>query len=493
MAPHSLASLCVVLLLVLSSTYTLSIAATPTSASICTIPSPAPKHLDENNDLIPLSLFELSAGYFFGGEDIHFAKDDSNASFVTHSFSFFPHSVDSTTDSSLVHVAATLTLSGGRNRSILTRHGRRRRRHRFVGHHSVTFYLDGYYSTASDELCMKGRGTYRSSDDVSTQRLDGVILKLRMPSRSKLSDPFVTGRLKGASFETISLVAYAEGAYHYTDTDTVSCSPSLPSLNSTRRGAHQALGANFSCAHLNEHLATAYKLQYASGTSPVMGIQARRMHVGQVQCTARGEVRAYVAFTNDTDRWGIVAPHPPFMAGDEVVVAEGRWDSSRSALCLTACRAAYSDSEMAVAVKECGIGMSFWFPSAWTIRERSVVAGTVWNTSQAAGGSGEISVTSIDGNNHKSNFSDVKYRYTMVEEARKHYLNDPVLSDPKKMVKGSEFVAPNYTDHDFAFGFYDTSTDMMGSGDAHPVAIGSAMVYGDQLAADDSFSRPWLT
>ncbi|CAO1947967.1 unnamed protein product [Urochloa humidicola] len=489
MAPHSLASLCVLLLLVLSSTSTLSIAATPTSASICTIPSPAPKHLDENNDLIPLSLFELSAGYFFGGEDIHFAKDDSNASFVTHSFSFFPHSVDSTTDSSLVHVAATLTLSGGRNRSILTRHGRRRRRHRFVGHHSVTFYLDGYYSTASDELCMKGRGTYRSSDDVSTQRLDGVILKLRMPSRSKLSDPFVTGRLKGASFETISLVAYAEGAYHYTDTDTVSCPPSLLSLNSTRRGAHQALGANFSCAHLNEHLATSYKLQYASGTSPVTGIQARRMHVGQVQCTARGEVRAYAAFTNDTDRGGIVAPHPPFMAGDEVVVAEGRWDSARSVLCLTACRAAYSDSEMAVAVKECGIGMSFWFPSAWTIRERSVVAGTVWNTSQAAGGSGEISVTSIDGNNHKSNFSDVKYRYTMVEEARKHYLNDPVLSDPKKMVKGSEFVAPNYTDHDFAFGFYDTSTDMMGSGDAHPVAIGSAMVYGDQLAADDSFSR----
>ncbi|CAO1945523.1 unnamed protein product [Urochloa humidicola] len=488
MAPHSLASLCVVLFLILSSASTLFIAATPTSDSICTIPSPAPKHLDENNDAIPLNLFELSAGYFFGGEDIHFARDDSNASFVTRSFSFFPHSVDLTTNYSLVHVAATLTLSGGRARSILTRHGRRRR-HRFVDHHSVTFYLDGYYSSTSDELCMKGRGTYRTSDDGSTQRLDGVVLKLRMPSRSKLLDPFVTGRLKGASFETISLVVYAEGAYHYTDTDTVSCPPSLPSLNSTRRGAHQALGANFSCAHLNEHLATSYKLQYASVTSPVMGIQARRLHVGQVQCTSRGEVRAYAAFTNDTDRWGIVAPHPPFMAGDEVVVAEGRWDSARSALCLTACRAAYSDSEMAVAMKECGIGMSFWFPSAWTIRERSVVAGTVWNTSQAAGGSGEISVTSIDGNNHRSNFSDVKYRYTMVEEARNHYLNDPVLSDPKKMVKGSEFLAPNYTDHDFAFGFHDTSTDMMGSGDAHPVAIGSAMVYGDQLAADDSFSR----
>ena len=30
---------------------------------------------------------------------------------------------------------------------------------------------------------------------------------------------------------------------------------------------------------------------------------------------------------------------------------------------------------------------------------------------------------------------------------------------------------------------------MMLSGDAYPVTIGSAMVYGDQLAADDSFSQ----
>ncbi|CAO2183271.1 unnamed protein product [Urochloa humidicola] len=489
MAPHS--SLASLFFLILSSSSTLSILAAPTSDSICTIPSHPPKHLDESNDhnaLVLLNSFQLTAGYFFGGEDIHFAKDDGNASYVTRSFSFFPHSVDSTTDHSLVHVAATLTLSGGRARTILLSRGRRR--HHFVGDHSVSFYLDGYYSSASDELCMKGRGTYRSPDDVSTQRLDGVVLKLRMPSRSRLSDPFVTGRLKGASFETISLVAYAEGAYHYY-TNTVSCPTLPPPQSSTARGAFEALGSNFSCAHLKDHLATAYKVQHApAGTSPpVMGIQARRLRVGQVQCSEFGEVRAYAAFSNDTDRLGYGAPRPPFMAGDEVLVAEGRWDYDRSTLCLTACRAVYSDSEMSVAVKECGIGMSFWFPGAWTIRERSVVAGTVWNSSQAAGGSGEISVASIDASNHRSNFSDVKYEYTVVEEARKHYLNDPVLSDPKNSkVKGS-FIAPNYTDHDFAFGFYDTSEDMMGSGDAYPVAIGSAMVYGNQLAADDSFSR----
>jgi hypothetical protein len=73
----------------------------------------------------------------------------------------------------------------------------------------------------------------------------------------------------------------------------------------------------------------------------------------------------------------------------------------------------------------------------------------------------------------------------MGEEARKLYLNDPLLSDHKKKVKGS-FVAPNYTDHDFAFRFRHESKDSVGSGHAHPITIGSATVYGDELAADDS-------
>ncbi|OEL18682.1 hypothetical protein BAE44_0020292 [Dichanthelium oligosanthes] len=496
MAPHNLAAcrLCVVLLLLLLSAALSSAASSPSTldSAICTIPSNPPERLpsDKHNALAALKVFQLNAGYFFGGEDIHFAKDDSNASFVTRSFSLFPHSVDLTTDHNLLHVAATLALSGGRARSILTA---RRRRHRYVGGHSVNFYLNGYYSYTSEELCMTGSGTY-SSDEGSIEHLEGVVLKLRMPRRSKLSDPFVTGRLKGASFEAISLVAYAQGAYHYSESG-VSCRSLQPS-STPARGALQGLGASFSCAHLKEHLETSYKLQYgggahAPGSSPLMGLQARRMHIGQVQCTAAGdvvEVRAYAVFSNDTKMWGQLKPHPPFMGDEEVVVAEGRWNSERSMLCVTACRVEHSGIT-SPAVKECGIGMSFWFPGAWTIRDRSFLVGMIWNSSQAAGGtdsSGVISVSSIDANDHRSNFADVKYDYTMVEEAKKHYLNDPVLSDPKKKVQGS-FVAPNYTDHDFAFSFYETK-DRVGSGQAYPVTIGSAMVYGDRLAADDSFS-----
>ncbi|PUZ55365.1 hypothetical protein GQ55_5G206300 [Panicum hallii var. hallii] len=495
MAPRRLAAsrLCGVcaLLLLLSSTAALSSGAS-TLDSICTIPSHPPKRRQSGKDdaLGLLNSFQLNFGYFFGGEGIHFAED-GNASYVIRSFSLFPHSVDRTADDSLLHVAATLTLSGGRARSYLPSHHGRRRRYRYVGDHHVRFYLDGYYSYASDELCMTGTGTY-SSDGGSIEHLEDVVLKLRIPSPSNLSDPFVTGRLKGASFEAISLVAYAEGFYQYGE--SASCPTLQPS--SPARGAFQALGANFSCAHLKEHLDTSYKLQYGGGGAhapALMGLHGRqRLHVGQVQCTADGEVRAYAVLYNKTEMRGQLQPHPPFMFEEEVLVAEGRWYSDRSMLCLTACRVERS-AETSPSVKECGVGMSFWFPDTWTIRDRSVVAGRIWNTSSeaAGGGSGDvISVSSIDVHNHRSNFSDVRYNYTMVEEAKKYYLNDPVLSDPKKTEKvmGSSFVAPNYTDHDFAFHFYEAKGSV-GSGRAYPVTIGSAVVYGDQLAADDSFSQ----
>ena len=56
-------------------------------------------------------------------------------------------------------------------------------------------------------------------------------------------------------------------------------------------------------------------------------------------------------------------------------------------LCLRACRVARSPSApsaLALAVREheCGIGMSFWFPAVWTVRDRSVVAGMLWNSTQ---------------------------------------------------------------------------------------------------------------
>ncbi|CAL4974750.1 unnamed protein product [Urochloa decumbens] len=514
MAAHNSAvcRLCVVgvlFLLLVSTTITNSSAAsTPEPSSLCATPSDAPKRIPAGNkdDALPLlRSLELNSGYFFGGEDIHFAKDESNEtsyySYVSRSFSLLPLHVGRTANSTLFHVGATLTLSGGRAREYFEE-GSRRRRHHYVGDHTVTFYLDGYYYSNTAELCMAGSGSYHE-DDGSNARLLHVGLHLRLPNPASIADPFVTGRLRGAGVETISLVAYAEGdAYRFGESAASCPPPSQPPT--TPRG-----GKNVSCAHLKGELVGSYTLQHASspgGASPLPGLRlpaltTTTMHVGQVQCAAGGGVRAYAAFYNGTaERWrrrmmqpGRGPPRPPLVVGDEVVVAEGRWDPARRMLCLRACRVVRSESEMAVAVeKDCGVGMSFWFPGVWTIRDRSAVAGVLWNASRAAGtgstdgSGGVISASSTSVHIHRGNFSDVKYIYndTMVEEAKKHYLTSE-LSSPNGISRS--FTPPNYTYQDFEFRFYDTRD--RGHGDAYPVTVGSTIVYGDQLVAEDSFSR----
>ncbi|OEL18687.1 hypothetical protein BAE44_0020297 [Dichanthelium oligosanthes] len=474
--------------------------------SLCTIPSPAPKLVAAGKDTLPLiHSFRLSAGYFFGGEDIHFARDESGGGdsmlHITRSFTLLPLQVDTTTTPTVIHVSATLTLSGGRLAHAVAAH---RRRNPFVGDgmrgHSVSFHLEGYYSSTSAELCMAGSGAY-TEDDGLLQHLPGVVLRLRVPSPPSLSDPFVTGKLKVAGFDAITLVAYAEGD-RYMYGQRASCPPSLLPPSAVR-GALRALGASFSCAHLREQLVGSYKLQHGGGggarsssTSPArLRLQEPRMHVGQVQCTTDGAVRLYATFSDDTNMWGVGFQRPGFMVKETAVVAEGRWDSGLSALCLRACRVVRS-GPTSLAVQEqgqdCGIGMNFWFPAVWTIRDRSIVAGTLWNTSHgtsgsdAAAGGGWISASRIDLDSNRGNFSDVEYRYTMVEEAKRRYFAD-VLKN--KQAKGP-FPAADYNYHDFEFRFYMKNRNKVSDlGEAYPVTIGSAMVYGDRLAADASFSR----
>lgn len=117
----------------------------------------------------------------------------------------FPRSSALTTDPAVVHLLARLILEGFGI-------GSPRREH----HHSVTFELEGYYSTtgataSSAELCMIGSGSYPRDDGTDTDvLLLDVGLRLHLPYPSNLSQPFVTGRLEGAGFVAINLIAYAD-------------------------------------------------------------------------------------------------------------------------------------------------------------------------------------------------------------------------------------------------------------------------------------------
>ncbi|RLN24078.1 hypothetical protein C2845_PM07G18790 [Panicum miliaceum] len=136
MATHNLAVCRLCFLFLLVSTTALSSAAS--APSLCTIPSHAPERIPagEEEALPLLRTLELNAGYFFGGEDIHFTKDESNAtsySYIARAFSLLPLHVDRTANSVLAAAAkrATPTLRG-RGRG-----GRRRRALEFSSAHAL--------------------------------------------------------------------------------------------------------------------------------------------------------------------------------------------------------------------------------------------------------------------------------------------------------------------------------------------------------------------
>uniref|UniRef100_A0ACD5UHM2 Uncharacterized protein n=1 Tax=Avena sativa TaxID=4498 RepID=A0ACD5UHM2_AVESA len=468
--------------LVLVSVTTLC-AAVPTRSYSSACPSVAPasdRHTDAD-DALPLAhSFQVYDGHFSGGggADSLFSPDDQLHNNY-HSFSLFPDRATRTSDPALVHLTATLT--GPRSSKQYLGHGRHRLNHTFA--QSVSFALDGYYSSASLQLCMVGTGAEPVANGSSPKQYADVALRLHLPRPSSLADPFVTGTLDGSDdFGPIQLLAYAEGDDYKYGERAATCSPPVqPTAVETLR----ALEGNFACEVLRE---TSFRLLDHHGGAPA---KLRRMHVNRMQCGADGAVRAYMVFSNDTGSGRRGYRHLyHHMVNEEAVVAEGRWDSARRMFCLRACRVARSVAST-LAVRRCGIEMSLWFPAAWTVLERSIVAGVLWNSgSVAAAGpiSGVVSAFSFD--DHRRNLSDVTYSYndTMVEAAKKHYLTKISKEKKRKISKGSFPVPRPGSYHDFRLQFYRANA--LGSGDAYPVLIGSVMLdeYGFAAADEDSSS-----
>ncbi|CAN6332128.1 unnamed protein product [Urochloa humidicola] len=433
-----------------------------------------------------LDTIQLSTGYFSGGGARIFGPEPSHP----RSFSLLPSSVVRTANASLLHVSAKLVISGGgrpfryglagRNLFEYDGHAHRFRPRlpRFTGRRgSITFGLEGYYSTASGELCMVGTGSGRAADGTPVHFLP-VVLRLGFPNPANLTRPFVTGRLESVDtitpIEPVSLVAYAEEGYAYAE--SASCPP--PPVG--RLDALQVFeGRNFSCAHLSSMLKRPFRLNYLSGsesTASSLGLHQRYMYVNRLQCKDDGAVRAYVAFANQTE-----ASRYYFMLGEKAVVADGFWDQQRSRLCLKGCHVVNSGQSRAdLAVGECGIGLNFWFPAVWSLQQRSFAAGLIWNTSLKSGeaiAAGSSAITP----NYRGNLSGLKYNYTKVDEAMKHYEK----SGLNKNRKGKFPDSSSY--RDLVFRFFVQKGG--GSGYASPVTIGSMLFDGNSLVVPNPFSH----
>nr|CAB3477926.1 unnamed protein product [Digitaria exilis] len=488
---HHVLSLVLSLLLLLLLLVLLPAATAVEYSSLCR--SPAAAH-DTGARVSPLSLPWISTGHFSGSGAgvLNFAP----GRYYKHAFTFSPRpsSATATDDPSTTHLSATLTLRGTR---LTRRHGAR--------HHSVSFDLQGYYhhstTNATSELCMVGSGSYAREDGSGVVIISDVVLHLSVPSPSSLSKPFVTGSLEGAEFNHTALVAYAEDDYAYGQSG--SCPESSPRGGGAREVLHDHDGW-FSCSHLRAVLGTSYSVEYMpiDGSSGGGGFPLRlshgSMYVNQMRCDTNGAVRAYLVFfaNQEDDAFPSTSYHTArrrwrrgFLVGDEALVADGFWDSSRNRLCLKACRVVVRSGESGaeeLAVRECGIGVSFWFPAVWSIRDWSVATGMIWNATSNSDGNTSAGVISVSRTawSYVDRLSGITYNYTRVEEAKKHY--DSMSKLGKERTKGSRFPG-NYSYRDFAFGFSLKEQGFAGFGYASPVTIGSALVEGQELRADAAF------
>ncbi|XP_066311285.1 uncharacterized protein [Miscanthus floridulus] len=286
---------------------------------------------------------------------------------------------------------------------------------------------------------MIGSSSYARDDGTDTDvHLSDVGLRLHLPHPSNLSEPFVTGRLEGAGFGAIILVAYADsrsasdGDYTYAET-AASCPPPV---TPARDGQH-VLGAGFSCSRLRALLRGSYDLEYRPGTgrgrhtagSSPLQLRHRLMYVNQMSCATDGGVRAYMAFYADQSG---SFPSSLFLVGDEALVAEG-----------------------------------FWFPDTWSFQDRKTVVGLIWNSSRVLRSVG-----------YTGDLSDIKYNYTLVEKAKEHYHSNPVLSKDRN---GS--FPGNHSCRDFVFHFNLKNPELRVHGSAPPI------VQEDRPMPDDVFSR----
>ncbi|GJM93582.1 hypothetical protein PR202_ga10148 [Eleusine coracana subsp. coracana] len=427
----------------------------------------------------------IITGHFSGGENLRFAPDRS---YNPRSFSLFSRRpARATTDTAVLHVFATLTLAGTHISRSHTRP------------HSVSFDLEGYYYSAgtpasAEELCMVGSGSYAREDGFGVVLLSDAVLRLHVPWPANLSRPFLTGTLEGADFGDVALVAYAEADYVFGGVAAPCPTQPAPAGGAPLQRRHKRIR---SCARLKAVLRGSYNLlEYGHDASESpLRLSHRRMYLDQMRCDGPIRLRAYIAFDTNTNmsvghRYNYTAGLARGLAvGDEALVAEGFWIRSRNQLCLRACRVVRSGpSRAGLAVRECDVGISIWFPTVWSIRDRSVASGMIWNTTSKTSSDdsdkGKISVSRSA--SYRDDLSYITYNYTRVEEAKKHYdLSAPSLR--KGRFPGNDSY------QDLAFSFYLNKRQGSASvyGYASPVAIGSAVVQGDRLMAFDSFYGNW--
>ncbi|KAJ1704397.1 hypothetical protein LUZ63_004176 [Rhynchospora breviuscula] len=423
--------------------------------------------------------FLISDGFFSAGNSTNhylFPSPSTDHPFIHDSpppsiFHFKPGPVHLTHDDGTLQLKGSLVLVGAllpinQSGGIIWSSNNRRR---------VIFKLSGFWSEAKGKLCMVGTGEFQPPQHDPIASTLSAVLKLEFPKVSKIMTSIIKGSIESLDietspthFESISLLAYAQRRYNYTVTEQAeeSCSH-LP---------HEETAASDStsvCSNIQSIM------QYESFTSSdlINFLGFRFLSTSQLVCSDDGKVHLSMTLSNKTTRrwYGI-----PILPGKSLV-AEGVWDHHNNKLCLIACSLIGKANNLSV-VEDCSLGITFWFPSYFSLKQRSSMVGRMWNMSNKSTDNDGYRIFSLySTENYRSSWvPGLKYNYTELERARKYC--EIKNTNPKKTGKYPD--VQSYMDMRFDLSVHD-GNGRSEWGNAQLISVGETYL-GNQYGGGDS-------
>ncbi|KAG6488028.1 uncharacterized protein LOC122011248 [Zingiber officinale] len=320
-------------------------------------------------------------GYFSGGAGL-FSQVDTSAVFAPPSVNFQTKSLHKTEKNGTLRIQAAMTLFGASQ-------NQRQHRRRFSPHAVVeeaTFEdLAGFWSESTGKVCMVGRGVY--SDGQGKSLLLSAVLILNFPTGSNLNTSLIDGEVEilnrvgepnniGSNSITV-LAYYAPNPYHFTifPQATSSCSAVKIEEDSSEIEPARA------CAFLFTQV---FRIDYKNSADcaedscrPLgksLGFTPRFLSLNQIFCLENGSINFYLDFSNSSSY-----PYDMPMRPERSLVGEAYWDRQRKQFCLLTCRVINADLPEHPHVGACDVGLTLWFPTVMTLKERSDVVGRIWS------------------------------------------------------------------------------------------------------------------
>ncbi|XP_074570524.1 uncharacterized protein LOC141827175 [Curcuma longa] len=302
-------------------------------------------------------------GYFSGGAGL-FSPVDTSAVFAPPSVNFQTKSLHKTKKNDTFRIQAAMTLFGASQKR--RQHRRRFDRSPHAVADTATFEdLAGFWSESTGKVCMVGRGVY--SDAQGKSLLLSAVLILNFPTVSNLNTSLIDGEVEilnsvgePNNFGSIAVLAYyASNPYHFTifPQATSSCSAVKIEEDSLEIEPFRA------CIFLSNRV---FRIDFKNSADCSEG--------SCLLPTENGSTNFYLEFSNSSS-FSFDMPMIP----ERSLVGEAYWDRRKKQFCLLACRVINADSPDHPHVGACDVGLTLWFPTVMTLKERSDVVGRIWS------------------------------------------------------------------------------------------------------------------